>query len=68
VEFESFGGLESIKQALYELVILYLQKLYYQQDFVGCSIYFKNQGTLASLSNGSYSNESDRNRKNEDKI
>jgi SpoVK/Ycf46/Vps4 family AAA+-type ATPase len=26
VEFESIGGLESIKQALYELVILHLPK------------------------------------------
>uniref|UniRef100_A0A2K1Y708 Uncharacterized protein n=1 Tax=Populus trichocarpa TaxID=3694 RepID=A0A2K1Y708_POPTR len=26
VEFESIGGLESIKQALYELVILHLRK------------------------------------------
>jgi len=68
VEFESIRGLESITQALYEPVILHLQKLYYQQDFVGCSIYFKNQGIVASLSSGSYSNEFDRNRKNENKI
>jgi hypothetical protein len=68
VEFESIGGLESIEEALYELVILHLRKLYFQQDFVRCSIYFKNQGTVASLSNGSYSDEFDRNKKNKDKI
>ncbi|KAJ6881156.1 ATPase family AAA domain-containing protein 1-like isoform X3 [Populus alba x Populus x berolinensis] len=51
VEFELIGGLESIQQALYELVILHLRKpeLFLHekllgpqkgQDFVGCSINF----------------------------